>query len=56
MDLADKFLMRSNKTTSLYLPCGDNYHMNLDIKALALTLGTLWGLFAMFLTGIANMI
>lgn len=30
--------------------------MKLDIKALALTLGILWGLLAMFLTGIANMI
>ena len=56
MDLADKLLARSNRTTFLYLPYGDNYHMKLDIKALALTLGILWGVFAMFLTGIANMI
>ena len=30
--------------------------MKLDVKAVAITLGLLWGLLAMFLTGIANLI
>ena len=30
--------------------------MKLDVKAMALTLGMLWGVLVMFLTGVANLI
>jgi ABC-type phosphate transport system permease subunit len=30
--------------------------MKLDVKAMAITVGLLWGILAMFLTGVANLI